>query len=131
MNGEQYRKLLGNLSLNKALSSQLHSGFKPDMQQAVGKHESMFLPGSNDLKVKPPPLTEDYSMLGKAPGEKAKNGSRKFWANLTPAQRKIEIEKRRKNAKQWRLKFAGTGVLKTRHFVGDYIVKKTKPKAKP
>jgi hypothetical protein len=129
MNGEQYRKLLQDLNLNKALNSQLHSGFKPEMYQAAPKHEPSYLPGSNDLKFRPPPLTEDYSNLGKVGGQKAKDGSRKFWANLTPAQRKIEIEKRRKNAKNWRTKFAGTGALHTRHFVGKYITKQ--PKQKP
>lgn len=128
MTGARYRKLLLKLGLHAALKTQLHAGFRPDFHHELSKYDSHYLAGSDYKKAKPPPLTEDYSKLGRGTNLRSKWGSRKWWASLTPAQRAIQVEKRRRNASNWPIKSKAKGHIFTRYFVTKYTVIRQKPK---
>jgi hypothetical protein len=126
LTGNKYRELLKTLNLHKALECQLHAGFRPDFHHSVSKYESHYLPGSDDLKWKPPPLTEDYSKLGTKDTSKMKRAITKYWKTMTPEQKALEIAKRRRNASEWRRKSDVKGTIRLRDFTTKYIVINTK-----
>jgi hypothetical protein len=100
------------------------------MYHEVNRFESPYIKGSDSKKVRPPPLTEDYSNLGKTTRENMKVAIKKYWAGLTPEQRKIQSEKRRRNAKNWHEKAVAKGHIFLTEFTTKYVVKQ-KPQQKP
>ena len=131
MNGKQYRELLGRLNLNKALKSQLHAGFRPDFHHDLVRVDSHYLPNASDTRPMAPPLTEDYSMLGKSSHAKRQTGPTEYWAKMTPEQRRIQKAKRSQNAKDWHTKAKAKGTICVKDFVAKYTIKNRKPKQKP
>lgn len=126
MTGKQYRELLKSLNLTKALETQMHTGFRPDFHHVVNKYESHYLPGGDDRKWRPPPLSEDYSKLGKVAKPGMKESIRNWWKSLTPEQRAIQIAKRKANAAKWRDKAKRKGTIEIKHFATRYLVVATK-----
>lgn len=134
MNGKSYVALLKHLGLHAALKTQLHAGFRPDFHHVVNKYESHYLPGADDKKYRPPPLTEDYSNLGKVAKPGMKQAIRNWWSSLSPEQRAIQIAKRKTNASKWRDKAKRNGTIEIKHFATKYLVvasKNTTTNAKP
>lgn len=128
MNGTEYRKLLEHLGLTKALQTQLHKGFKPEFGYVEGAYEPLYNPNADGRRVRPPPLTEDLSNYGKPTNPRAKWGSRNYWNNLTPAQRKVACAKRRQNALKWLEKRKTHKGIRVGDFIRSYIVINTKKK---